>query len=81
LRLETVGDEHDPSDPVSALAAIHRAEKENKHVTGLLYYDDSMQTADESLGLTETPLSALSEHELRPSADALDKINSEFRGN
>ena len=81
LRLETVGDEHDPSDPVSALAAIHRAEKENKHVTGLLYYDDSLQTADESLELTETPLSELSEHELRPSADALDKINSGFRGN
>ena len=81
LRLETVGDEHDPSDAVSALTAIHLAEKENKHVTGLLYYDDSLQTADESLGLTETPLSALSEHELRPSADTLDKINSGFRGN
>ena len=81
LRLETVGDEHDPSDPMSALSAIHRAEMDNKHVTGLLYYDNSMQTAEEALGLTETPLSALSEHELRPSADALDNINSRFRGN
>ena len=81
LRLETVGREHDPSDPVAALAAIHQAEKENKHVTGLLYYDDGMQTADESLELTSTPLSELSEHELRPSSDTLDKINSEFRGN
>jgi len=81
LRLETVGDEHDPSDPMSALSAIHRAEMDNKHVTGLLYYDNSMQTAEEALGLTETPLSALSEHELRPSADALDDINSRFRGN
>ena len=80
LRLETVGDEHDPSNPVSALAAIHRAEQENKHVTGLLYYDGSLQTADESLGLTETPLSELGQHELRPSANALDKVNSGFRG-
>jgi len=53
----------------------------NKHVTGLLYYDDSMQTADEALELTDTPLSDLSEHELRPSSEDLDKINSRFRGN
>ena len=81
LRLETGGDEHDPSNPVSALTAIHEAEMANKHVTGLLYYDDSMQTADEALELTETPLSDLSEHELRPSSEDLDKINSRFRGN
>ncbi|GIT41706.1 MAG: hypothetical protein Ct9H300mP10_07160 [Methanobacteriota archaeon] len=80
LRLETVGDDHDPSDAVSALSAIHRAEKEGKHVTGLLYYDDSMQTADEEIGLTETPLSALSEAELRPSEADLAGINAAFRG-
>ena len=80
LRLETGGDEHDPSNPVSALTAIHEAEMANKHVTGLLYYDDSMQTADEALELTDTPLSALGEHEMRPSSEALDKINSRFRG-
>ena len=80
LRLETVGEDHDPSDAVSALSAIHMAERENKHVTGLLYYDDSMQTADEALGLTETPLSALSEAELRPSEAELAGINAAFRG-
>jgi len=75
-----VGDAHDPSAAVSALSAIHHAEKENKHVTGLLYYDDSMQTADEEIGLTETPLSALSEAELRPSEAELASINAAFRG-
>ena len=80
LRLETVGEAHDPSDTVSALSALHMAERENKHVTGLLYYDDSMQTADEALGLTETPLSALSEAELRPSEAELASINASFCG-
>jgi len=80
LRLETLGEDHDPSDAVSALSAIHRAEGENKHVTGLLYYDDSMQTADEGLGLTETSLSALSESEMRPSEAELASINAAFRG-
>ena len=80
LRLETIGSEHDPSDAVSALKAIHQAEGENKHVTGLLYYDPDQQTADEALGLTETPLSSLDEAEMRPSKQSLDGINAAFRG-
>ncbi|SVE14848.1 uncharacterized protein METZ01_LOCUS467702, partial [marine metagenome] len=80
LRLETIGSEHDPSDAVSALKAIHQAEGENRHVTGLLYYDPDQQTADEALGLTETPLSSLSEAEMRPSKQSLDGINAAFRG-
>jgi len=80
LRLETIGSEHDPSDAVSALKAIHQAEGENKHVTGLLYYDPDQQTADEALGLTEAPLSSLDEAEMRPSKQSLDDINAAFRG-
>ena len=80
LRLETIGSEHDPSDAVSALKAIHQAEGENRHVTGLLYYDPDQQTADEALGLTETPLSSLGEAEMRPSKQSLDGINAAFRG-
>ena len=39
-----------------------------------------MQTADEEIGLTETPLSALSEVELRPSEADLAGVNAIFRG-
>ena len=80
LRLETIGSDHDPSDAVSALKAIHEAEGGDKHVTGLLYYDPDQQTADEALGLTETPLSGLDEAEMRPSKQSLDDINAAFRG-
>ena len=80
LRLETIGSDHDPSDAVSALKAIHQAEGEDKHVTGLLYYDPDQQTADEALRLTETPLSSLDEAEMRPSKQSLDGINAAFRG-
>ncbi len=79
LRLETVGDDHDPSNAVAALAAIHTAEQEEKHVTGLLYYDSEMKTADEALGLTATPLVDLSEAEMRPSEAALAELNQSFR--
>ena len=79
LRLETIGSDHDPSDAMSALKAIHQAERENSHVTGLLYYEAGLQTADEVLGLTETPLSGLSEAEMRPSRQSLDDVNAALR--
>ena len=79
LRLETLGEDHDPSNVVAALAAIHEAEQIDKHVTGLLYYDSDMKTADEALGLTDTPLVDLSENELRPSKAALKELNQSFR--
>ena len=75
LRLETIGSDHDPSDAVSALKAIHEAEGEDKHVTGLLYYAPAQQTADEALGLTETPLSGLDAAEMRPSKHILSLIH------
>ncbi len=79
LRLETIGDDHDPSDAVAALAAIHEAEKENRHVTGLLHYNSEMKTADEALDLTQKPLIDLAENEMRPSKDVLEEINNSFR--
>jgi len=77
--LETIGSNHDTSDVVSALSAVHEAERNDKHVTGLLYYDGSNPTTTETLGLTETPLSQLSQEEGRPSKESLVKINAGFR--
>ncbi|MBU03398.1 MAG: 2-oxoglutarate ferredoxin oxidoreductase subunit beta [Euryarchaeota archaeon] len=77
--LETIGSNHDTSDVVSALSAVHEAERNDKHVTGLLYYDGSNPTTTETLGLTETPLSQLSQEEGRPSKESLVRINAGFR--
>ena len=77
--LETIGSNHDTSDIVSALTAVHEAEKNDKHVTGLLYYDGGIPTTTETLGLTDTPLSLLNEEEGRPSKESLIEINGRFR--
>tara|TARA_B100000900_G_scaffold415909_1_gene447812 strand:- start:100 stop:1134 length:1035 start_codon:yes stop_codon:yes gene_type:complete len=79
LRLETVGDEHNPSDAVEALRAIHEADKEGRHVTGLLYYNLEMKTATETLGLTDIPLVDLPDNQLRPNKESLEIVNSGFR--
>ena len=78
IRLETISDEHDPSNAVAALTALHEAETDAKHVTGLLYFDNTKASLVEDLGLVDTPLIDVPDSELRPSEDMLNKINSAF---
>jgi len=56
IRLETISDEHDPGNAVAALTALHEAGSTQKHVTGLLYFDNSKPALAEDLGLVDTPL-------------------------
>ncbi len=78
IRLETISKEHDPSDAVAALTALHEAESDAKHVTGLLYFDNTKASLSEDLGLVDKPLIDVSNDELRPSKSTLDKINTAF---
>ena len=78
IRLETISANHDPSDSMAALTALHQAEVEKKHVTGLLYFDATKPSLAEDLGLVESPLIDVSDEDLRPSKDMLDTMNKEF---
>ncbi len=80
LRLETVGKGHDSSSPVAALTAIHEAEIDSKHVTGLLYYDPDRPSLSQSMNLSDTPLCQLSEEDMRPDESSLDEILAHLRG-
>ena len=80
IRLETISKEHDPSDAVAALTALHQAETNAKHVTGLLYFDNTKASLAEDLGLVEKPLIDIADDELRPDKSTLDKINAAFLG-
>ena len=79
IRLETIDAEHDPSDAVAALAALHKAESEDHHVTGLLYFDGNQPTMHEVLNLPEKALIDLGTDDLRPSAEALEGVIARFR--
>ncbi|RAH14348.1 MAG: 2-oxoacid:ferredoxin oxidoreductase subunit beta [Methanobacteriota archaeon] len=80
IRLETIDDTHDPSDLVAALAALHRAEEGQKHVTGLLYFNPNVETTEEQLNLSDTALLNLKENQLRPSKESLIEIIKNKRG-
>ena len=77
--METVSEDHDPGDAVAALRAIHEGTRDGRHVTGLLYYNPNQPTATDVLGLTDTPLMELSDEEMRPSLESLEKVNAGFR--
>ncbi|MBS73623.1 MAG: 2-oxoglutarate ferredoxin oxidoreductase subunit beta [Euryarchaeota archaeon] len=80
MRLETISEEHDIGDAMAALAAIHEADAERKHVMGLLYFDGEKPALEDELNLHETPLVEMQEDILRPSKDALESVISSLRG-
>ena len=80
IRLETISDHHDPSSPMAALTALHEAETTQKHVTGLLYFDNTKPALAEDLGIVDTPLSDVPATELRPSSALLDELNAALLG-
>ena len=65
---------------MAALEALHRAEVERKHVTGLLYFNPGKPTLDDTLHLVETPLAELQEEQLRPSRESLEELLAGLRG-
>ncbi len=79
LRLETISEEHDVNDRMMALNAVIEAEKEDKHVTGLLYFEEGKQTMDETENLVDMPLANLPEEMMRPSKETLDNLLANFR--
>ena len=80
MRLETISEDHDISDAVAALGALHRADAERKHVMGLLYFDGDKPSLDADLNLHETPIVEMGEEILRPSPEQLNKVIAALRG-
>ena len=80
IRLETISEEHDPGDAVAALAALHNAEQDKKHVTGLLYFNPNKESFTEDLNLPSKALIDHTDEELRPTREQLDMVNQALMG-
>ena len=79
LRLETINKSYDYTNPTAALAALHDAEMEKKHITGLLHHNTDLPTADEDQGLVDIALSDLSDEMMRPSKEIHSAMMNKFR--
>lgn len=71
--------DYDPSSRLNAVTRLHQASDSDEVLTGLLYLDQSRPSFTKTLNLVDQPLASLPESVTRPSAEALELINEEFR--
>ena len=72
--LKKLDDAYDPHNKVAALSLLHETSMKGEFATGLLYIEPDRETFIDLLNLVDTPLSMLSEAEVRPSKAVLDEI-------
>jgi 2-oxoglutarate ferredoxin oxidoreductase subunit beta len=73
--LKKLENDYDPTNRWQALHMLEDAHTNNWLVTGLIYVDPNMPTMYDLYNLPETPLNRMTEKNIRPSRDSLDKLN------
>jgi 2-oxoglutarate ferredoxin oxidoreductase subunit beta len=79
ILLHKLEQDYDPSRRLNAVTRLHQASDGDEVLTGLLYLDQSRPSFTKTLNLVDRPLAGLPESMTRPSPDALERINDEFR--
>lgn len=72
--LHKLNESYDPTDRFAALKLLDDAKREQRLVTGLLYFNENRQTLNDILHLPETPLANLPESSLVPTRQKFDKM-------
>jgi 2-oxoglutarate/2-oxoacid ferredoxin oxidoreductase subunit beta len=76
ILLKKLEQEYDPTDRWQALRAMEDAQRNNQLITGLLYVETDKPTLSEIYNLVDTPLNRLTESDLRPAPESIDKVNA-----
>jgi len=79
VHLHKIDEKLDIHNRRSALDLIQEYKSEGKILTGLLYMDLETQDLHETIGTVNKPLRSLTEKELCPGSNSLQKINASFR--
>jgi 2-oxoglutarate ferredoxin oxidoreductase subunit beta len=76
--LHKLNKDYDPTNRLQAIQAIHAAIAEGKFLTGLIYYNPNRKEFADELNLCDIPLSELSQDDLQPPIEALERINADM---
>lgn len=76
--LHKLNENYDPTDRFAALKLLDEAKRDQRLVTGLLYFNENRSTLNDILHLPETPLSALQESQLVPTRQNFDAMMSDL---
>jgi 2-oxoglutarate ferredoxin oxidoreductase subunit beta len=74
--LKKLEKDYDPTNRTNAFQMLDMAQKNNWLLTGLIYIDTSRPTLTETYNLVDIPLNRLSNQDLRPGRQTIDKINA-----
>jgi 2-oxoglutarate ferredoxin oxidoreductase subunit beta len=74
--LKKLEEDYDPTSRANAFQMLENAQLNNWLVTGLLYIDETKPTLTETFNLVDTPLNRLTNSDLRPARETIDKINA-----
>jgi 2-oxoglutarate ferredoxin oxidoreductase subunit beta len=74
--LKKLEKDYDPADRGKAFQMLEEAERNNVLVTGLIYIDTTRPTFTDTFDLVDIPLNRLTEPDLRPGRETLEKINA-----
>jgi 2-oxoglutarate ferredoxin oxidoreductase subunit beta len=75
--LKKLDKDYDPTNRWQALRMMEEAQRNNWMVTGLIYLETGRPALTDLYNLPETPLNRLTDPDLRPARETLDKLNAE----
>ncbi|HEY9714428.1 MAG TPA: 2-oxoacid:ferredoxin oxidoreductase subunit beta [Chroococcales cyanobacterium] len=78
VRLKKLEHGYDPTDRLTAINVIQKANEEHAFLTGLLYIDEEKKAYADLMHMVDEPLAHLQQDRLRPPKEALDKIMAEL---
>lgn len=79
ILLHKLEQDYDPSSRLNAVTRLHQASDGDEVLTGLLYLDQSRPSFTRTLNMVDRPLATLPESMTRPSREALERMNEEYR--
>jgi 2-oxoglutarate ferredoxin oxidoreductase subunit beta len=79
LALNKLEEDWDPTNRQSALQVVAESKAKGNILTGLIFVDTDSHDLHDMLGTTDRPLNTLTEKELCPGSNALEKINAGLR--
>ena len=74
--LKNLEKDYDPTNKSQAIQVLDEAEKNNWLATGLIYVNTTKPSLEETYNLVDTPLNRLTEADLRPAPEMLEKVNA-----
>ncbi len=74
--LKKLGQDYDPTDRWQAMRMLEEAQRNNWLLTGLIYIETGRPTLTDLYNLVDKPLNRLTEAELRPAPETIERVNA-----